>query len=132
MRKRLQSAMRLTHLQDQKVRLVETEIVRIKQEIRTLADESIRLHKQIDETFGVSNSIIDLLFRRLDQLGRQVAAKQDQLALTLQKLTREKIRGEAAVRLKETVSDAVQSEDDKQSLLEIIERVGRGSGSSFR
>ena len=72
------------------------------------------------------------MFRRLDQLGRQVAAKQDQLALTLQKLTREKIRGEAAVRLKETVSDAVQSEDDKQSLLEIIERVGRGSGSSFR
>ena len=106
--------------------------MRIKQEIVALDEESSRLHKQIDETIGVSDSIIDLLFRRLDQLMRQRMAKHDQLALTLQKLTREKIRGEAAGRLKDQVSDAVQSEEDKQSLLEIIERVGRGAGSSFR
>jgi hypothetical protein len=132
MKKRLDAAKRLMHLQDQKVRLVETELARLRGDLLSLDQEETRLHGQIEGTIPGQAGIFDLLFRRLDQLTRRRTEKQSEVAIAMRKLTDEKIRGEAADRLKENMQTLVQSDEDRRDLLDIVERVARKAGSSFR
>jgi CCR4-NOT transcriptional regulation complex NOT5 subunit len=132
MKKRLESAKRLMHLQDQKVRLVETELVRLRRDLESLDQEEARLHGQIEGTIPGQAGIFDLLCRRLDQLTRRRTEKQAEVTIAMRKLTDEKIRGEAADRLKDDMQTLVQSDEDRRDLLEMVERVARKTGSSFR
>lgn len=132
MKKRLESAKRLMHLQDQKVRLAESELARLRLELQSLTQEEARLHGQIEGTIGGSVGIFDLLFRRLDQITRRQMEKHGAIAAVSARLREEKIRGQAAERLKEDVQAIVLAEEDRQELLDIVERVARPGGSSFR
>jgi hypothetical protein len=132
MRKRLDAARRIVHMQDQKIRLAETELAQRKAELLDLEDEEKQLHRQIENTESGSSAVIDLLFRRLDQLTRRRVDKQAQIKLAAERLMDARIKGEAATRLEGNVENQLQVEEDRRELLEIIERVSISRGTSFR
>jgi hypothetical protein len=132
MKKRLDAVRRLTKLQDQKVRLAEMELVQAQKALADLIEEERALHDQIERTFGGNSQIVDLLFRRLDHLAKSRATAQAHIDTAFGKLTAEKLRGETANRLGEDLDAQVKEQQERKDLTEVIERVGRETGSSFR
>ena len=132
MKKRLDAVKRLTKLQDQKVRLAEMELAQAQKGLADLIEEERSLHDQIERTIGGSSQIIDLLFRRLDHLARSRSAAQVRIDEALAKVTVEKLRGETADRLGADLDAMVREQQERKDLTEVIERIGREAGSSFR
>jgi hypothetical protein len=132
MKKRLDAVLRLRKLQDQKVRLAEMELVQAQKALADLMDEERALHEQIERTIGASSQIVDLLLRRLDHLARSRSAAQARIDAAFGKVTVEKLRGETANRLGTDLDALVKEKQERMDLTEVIERIGREAGSSFR
>ena len=132
MKKRIDAVQRLTRLQDQKVRLAEMKLVQAQKALADILEEERALHDQIERTIGGSSQIMDLLFRRLDHLARSRSAAQILIDEALAKVTVEKLRGETANRLGEDLDAMMKEHQERKDLTEVIERIGREAGSSFR
>jgi hypothetical protein len=132
MKKRLEAVRRMTKLQDQRIRLAEMELAKAQKALTDLVEEERALHEQVERTIGGSSQIVDLLLRRLDKLARSRNSVQDRIRDAMSKVTVEKLRGETAERFGDDLDALVKDQQEKKDLTEIIERIGRSAGSSFR